>query len=166
MAPSSPRLFFFFLSHKCAEGDPLSPSSVLFLFHLVYRWPTHALVPPRALFSACDQSGSEGPRGLGAAGLRAAEVDVQQNPTGFTDQVGSCVPPRWAATEVKCSVGGERGGGSSWREETPDQGAVTVSWDQCDGAASGVQSEGRGKQKRREGKCQFWWLQLWVLDSN
>lgn len=59
------------------------------------------LVPPPAIKVA-----RGGPRGLGASGRRATEVDVQRKRTGFAYQVGSRFPGKGAAA-AKGFVGGK-----------------------------------------------------------
>lgn len=60
------------------------------------------LVPPPAIKVA-----RGGPRGLGAAGRRATEVDVQQKRTGFAYQVGSRFPGKGAAAAKWFRRGGK-----------------------------------------------------------
>lgn len=109
MAPSfalSFFFFFFFLPQARPERFLVSRLGSLSLSFSLSVAHTRGCSSSRLVLRLRSKWLRGGPRGLGAAGWRATEVDVQQNRTGFAYQVGSRFPGKGAAA-VKCFVGGK-----------------------------------------------------------
>lgn len=139
MAPSFALSFFFFFPyHKCAQRDSWSSGSDLFLFHLVYQWPTHAVVSPRALFLRLRS------KWLGGAHVGSA-LRGGERPRLMCNKSEQVSLIRWdpdspgrEPQQRSGFVGGESRGKSSRREKTPDGGVVEAYSDQCHGPPVGA----------------------------